>query len=457
MPNLIWILSDQHRFCDTGYAGNKDVETPWLDMLSKEGAEFTAAYSSCPLCVPARGTILTGVHALKHGAAANDMPIRPECESIASVLNKAGYHTAYIGKWHLGGTPRDAFIPHYNRLKFQYWRGNNCNHNYLQGYYDDESNMRYKIEGYAPIGETDLALDYLGKAGEKKQPFAMFLNYSIPHDPYFLLPEGDLERYTSRRLNLRENCERKILPGETCMTEYDPEKFYAGYYSHIRRLDMQIGRVIKRLKEIDEYENTIILYSSDHGDMLGSHGYLNKQLYFDESARVPLLISWSGVIPSGKRKMAISLVDVAPTILGLMGLCFENRIDGEDLSEVVLEPKKDKNRFVYFYSYVPCHQAINRKIESWRAISDGEIMLAVDQKRNILALYDMKKDPYQIHNCNKDTAYQERKLNLLRKLDCQVYKNDGYVNWQTLLKQYELDAQWNESEKFFGDFFKKTS
>lgn len=459
-PNLVWILSDQHRFCDTGFAGNEDVETPHLDRLAGEGAEFTAAYSSCPLCVPARGTILTGLHSLNHGAVANDMPIRPDCESIASVLNRAGYHTAYIGKWHLGGTPRDAFIPHYNRLQFQYWRANNCNHNYFQGYYDDESNIRHKIDGYAPIGETELALEYLNEYGGKEKPFAMFLNYSIPHDPYFLLPIGDLERYISRSLTLRRNCLRSVLSGEACMTEYDPERYYAGYYAHIRQLDVQIGRVVERLKEMGEYENTIILYTSDHGDMLGSHGYLNKQIYFDESARIPLVISWPGHIPQGKRKTAIGLVDIAPTVLGLLGLKFDGKVDGEDLSEVALRPEEDRDRFVYFYSYVPCHQAVNRKIGSWRAISNGKIMLASDQKRNIVALYDMSRDAFQMHDCREEREYQGIKKELLQELDKEVLQYDGYEDWQKLLEDRELCGPWEESEKFFAvffrDFFKKT-
>ena len=345
------------------------------------------------------------------------------------------------------------------RLQFQYWRGNNCNHNYLQGYYDDENNLRHKIEGYAPIGETALALDYLEDYGKKEQPFAMFVNYSIPHDPYFLLPEGDLERYTSRELTLRKNCESSIRPEEACMVPYDPKKMYAGYYSHIRQLDIQIGRIVKKLKEIGKYEDTVILYTSDHGDMLGSHGYLNKQLYFDESARIPLLISWPGHIPGGKRKTAISLADVAPTILGLLGLHFESDIDGEDLSKIALEEEKDRERFVYYYSYVPCHQAMNRKIESWRAVSNGEIMLVSDHTRKVVALYDMKKDPYQMHNCSEDNEYQEIKKVLLRELDIQVNHNDGYVPWQELLENYKLEEQWEESEKFFRvilkNFYKK--
>lgn len=454
-PNLVWILSDQHRFCDAGYAGNREVETENLNRLSEIGANFISAYSNCPLCVPARGSALTGLHALRHGAAANDLPIRPDCESIADVLNSAGYHTAYIGKWHLHGAPRNAFVPHYNRLGFQYWRANNCNHDYLHGYYDDNNNMRHSLEGYAPAGETDLALKYLEQYGKGEIPFAMFVNYGTPHDPYFLLPEGELERYASRKLTLRGNCEQTLEPGEMGMTKYDPQLFYAGYYAHIRQLDIQIGRIWEKLDKSGQLENTVFVYSSDHGDMIGSHGYLNKQLYFEESAHIPLLISWPGHIPAGKRRCAVSLVDLAPTVLGIMGLGFRGDIDGEDLSRIAIDPQADRERFVYFYSYVPCHQAAGREVQSWRAITDGKVMLAVDENRLVLGLYHMETDPLQQNDLKEDPVYNDLKEQLLKMLDRQVDACDGYIEWEELLRRHELSEQWKESEIFFADFFSR--
>lgn len=457
--NLIWILSDQHRFCDVGYAGNKDVETPNLDLLCETGVNFTNAYSSCPLCVPARGSLLTGLHALGHGAAANDLPIRPGCESIATVLGKAGYETAYIGKWHLGGTPREAFIPYYNRLDFKYWRASNCNHNYLEGYYDDNNNIRHPIEGYAPVGETDLALKYLETDRDKSKPFALFLNFGTPHDPYFALPPGDLERYKEKELTLRGNCRTEIREGESLFGNYDPHEYYAGYYAHIRQLDIQIGRVIEKLKQDGMYENTIILYTSDHGDMLGSHGYLNKQLYYEESARVPFLISWPGHIEKGTRRAAIGSVDVAPTILGLLDLGFSGRIDGRDLSDIARDSANDGRRYVYFYSYVPCHQAAGRKIASWRAVSDGEYMLVTDHHRQVLEMYDLKTDPLQEHDCKNQKEYQDKKDELLGELDKEVALTDGYVEWKELLREKGLMEQWEESNEhfdyFLGEWLKK--
>ena len=133
-----------------GCAGNTEVSTPNIDAIAAEGAMFRNAYSNCPVCVPVRGTLLTGLHPLRHGAAGNDLPIRTDLRSVADELNDAGYDTAYIGKWHLGGVPRDQFITEDRRLGFRYWRANNCNHDYMNYFYDDNDNKhteKKKVQG----------------------------------------------------------------------------------------------------------------------------------------------------------------------------------------------------------------------------------------------------------------------------------------------------------------------
>lgn len=432
-----------------------------MDRLAKWGAAFRTAYSNCPVCVPARGTLLTGLHALRHGAAANDLPIRPQCTSIADVLNQSGYTTAYVGKWHLGGAPRDQFITHYNRLGFQYWRASNCNHDYLSGYYDDNSNRRFPIDGYAPEGETTLALQLMEQViqdGERKseasrKPFALFLGYGAPHDPYLKLPEPEKEEALRRHVTFRENVSEPTREGEVSIEAYDLRKFYAGYYGHIELIDRQIGRLMDWLDERGLFEDTIFVYTSDHGDMLGSHGYLNKQLYFDESARVPFVISWPGHIPAGERGQLLSLVDVAPTLAGLIGERFEYEVDGRDLSAVMKNPMQTGQEYVYLYSYVPCHQAKNRELPSWRALTDGKRVLVTDQTGEAVCMYDMESDPFQLHDVIKDSAWQEQKERMMEMLENEVRLHDGYIPWQELLKRHHLDELWQESEAYFADLF----
>jgi len=451
-PNILFILSDQHRFCDVGYAGNHFVETPNLDQMAREGAFFTTAVSNCPLCVPARGTILTGLHALQHKAAANDMPVDPGAPSIARILQAGGYQTGYIGKWHLAGVPRDRFVPESERLGFEFWNGYNCNHSYFAGFYDDNENNRQSIDGYEPIGITQLAMEYIDDRVKKNPPWALYLNFGTPHDPYDQLPAGDLERELAKNVPLRENiCEplQDLIQND----ETDLRKMTAGYYAHIRQLDIQIGQMRNFLRDAGELDNTIIIYTSDHGDMLGSHGYLNKQLYFNESARVPFVITWPGFISGGERRSPISLADVLPTILGLIGLPSPESIAGNDQSSVLLDSTKKGQQYVYFYSYIPCHQALMRNLMSWRAVTDGRYVCVADETGAEVAFYDNLNDPLQMNNLITDASFQSEKSRLRQVLDTYVQRYDGYRAWDELLDCHGLLPAWDKSQQHFSELW----
>ncbi|MGN1025942.1 MAG: sulfatase [Faecousia sp.] len=445
MKNVILILSDQHRFCDVGYMGNQAVETPVLDRLASEGACFTNMYSSCPLCVPARGTIFTGLHALKHKAAANDLPVDPAAPSLAKAFHSAGYQTAYIGKWHLGGTPRDKFIDREERLGFDYWRGCNCNHEYLDAYYDDNDNCRHPIDGYEPIAQTDLALEFL--KGNNGQPFLLCLSYGPPHDPYFALPEGVLEHFQAKEFPLRPNAvDQKIQ--DFALRNKNLHDLYAGYYAQISCLDKQIGRIVDWLKESGHAEDTILIYTSDHGDMLGSHGFANKQIWYEESAKVPCLFWAPGLVEPGVRQQLLSLVDLAPTICGLCQVPY-GKADGKNISDAVRNPDTKGQDYVYFYSYVPCHQASMRKVKSWRAITDGRYKLIADSKGKIVGFYDCQEDPLEENNLKKESRTAEKRDAMMAVLRREVQKQDGFVPYEELLNQAGLIQPWVESERFF--------
>ena len=450
-PNILFVFSDQHRFSDLGYAGNTDVDTPVLDHLAEGGAFFNNAFTNCPLCVPARGTLFTGLHSLRHEAVANDMKVRETSPSIASVLNQAGYDTAYIGKWHLGGVPRDQFITSGRRLGFTHWRGCNCNHDYLNAYYDDNDNVRHPIQGYEPIAQTTLALDFLEGRQPSQRPWAMWLCFGTPHDPYLTLPEGDAQRYFDRELSLRKN----VMPIRTedlfagRLPAPDILKNYAGYYAHIRQIDLQVGRLVEWLKTNDQFEDTILVYTSDHGDMLGSHGYLGKQIYFDESVRIPFILSWPGHVPPGRRAQVISIADMAPTLLGLTGLSFETSVDGVDCSAVLVNPSAPGQGGAYLYHYIPCHNAALRDVQSWRAVTNERFTYVVDETRTPVSLFDRGADPFQMTDLINHPAHQETRSRLARMLDEQVARHDGYIPWEQLLAEKGLLPEWNRSQAYF--------
>lgn len=447
-PNVIMIVSDQHRFCDMGCAGNEDVYTPNMDRMEQDGAIFENTYSSCPLCVPARGSLFTGVHALKHGAAANDMPVKTDIESVADVFKRAGYMTGHIGKWHLGGVPRDKFIPENERLGFEFWNGCNCNHSYMNAYYDDNENVRHLIEGYEPEAQTRLALLFLETQGKGNRPFFLSLCFGTPHDPYREMPEEYLKKYDEKHLKMRANyCEENVE--QTGAMVGDIQQALAGYYAHIEQIDRQIGKILDWVKENGIEENTIVVYTSDHGDMLKSHGMGQKQYPYEESAKIPFIIRWNGRIPHGRRKQLLSIIDIAPTLAGLCGLRFDSAIDGIDCSKACMEKTAPTQDSIYMYSLVPCHIAFYQKIKTWRAISTGDYMFGTDGEGNPVWLYDLKRDPYQMNNLLNEKN-QPLVSELRAILDRYVEENDGYEDYEFLLDDAGILDKWFDSEIHFG-------
>ncbi len=261
------------------------------------------------------------------------------------MLSRAGYDTAYIGKWHLGGVPRDRFIPPEERLGFDYWRACNCNHDYYHAWYDDNDGNRFCIDGYEPAAQTELALDYLRTRAEDGAPWAMVLSYGTPHDPYELVPQAYKQRYLERNLDFRGNIGLPaVLNQERHIQADELRDWYAGYYAHISALDDQFGRLTAYLEEHGLMENTVVLYTSDHGDMLGSQGLTNKQLPYEESAHIPMILRYDGHVQPGRRRQLMSLVDLAPTLAGLVGLSFRGEVDGLDLHDLFLRPDAPARR-----------------------------------------------------------------------------------------------------------------
>ncbi|MDQ3703575.1 MAG: sulfatase-like hydrolase/transferase, partial [Chloroflexota bacterium] len=206
-PNLLFLFADEMRGSAMGCAGNPDVRTPALDRLAAEGVRFTHALANNAVCTPGRGSLLTGCWPHTHRAVANDLPVDPEAPAIARALDAAGYRCGYIGKWHLGGTPRDRFIPPGpERLGFDdFWAAWNCHHQYLRPkYHVNDDPTPVLLEGvYEPVVQTDLAMDWIGRcpAGETA-PWALYVSYGPPHEPYRPLPPGYEGRYDPRTLHL---------------------------------------------------------------------------------------------------------------------------------------------------------------------------------------------------------------------------------------------------------------
>lgn len=456
-PNILYIFSDQHRKFDLGCYGHKDVATPNLDELAALGVRFDHCLSNSPVCVPARGTMLTGLYPNKHGALMNDMAIDPTCTSIADVLNQAGYHTGYMGKWHLNGVPRDQAIPQDKRLGFNEWKVHNCNHKYLDPYYYDEADKKYEVGGYEPILFGDLARDFITRNGKKEEPWALYLSFATPHDPHQDIDPSYLDLYADKDIPLRENTKDKILFKKLQalnLNEYfDTEEYREnakGYYGHISAIDDQIGRLISLLKTTGQYEDTIIIYTSDHGDMLGSQGMLDKQVPFEEAIAIPLIIYWKNHTYAGVCEALIGLKDLPVTIAGLVGENFPSTTDGKDLSQLLIDPEAESYDSAYLCEYFPAHNWGDKGGTAWRAIRTKQYTYAVTGADKDWLLFDNTNDPYQKDNLVDKETYAPIKDNLRKKLEGHINENDELLEGKAFVMKHGNVEEFNRSQAYFG-------
>ena len=271
-PNLLLVLADQHRVCDLGVSGNPLVGTPRLDAFAAEGWRSTRCLSNSPVCVPARGSLLTGLYPWRHRALTNDLPIDPTLPSLATVAAAAGYRTGYVGKWHLGGGARDRVITASERLGFEFWRAANCNHDYLHGWCDDEQGRRTHFPGHETVAQTELASAFIRDRADPR-PWLLVVAWGPPHEPYQLAP-ADLLAGVPADLPLRGNVPEQAI-NRLDSPPWDRatlREHLRGYYALIRLVDREFGRLLDGLEASGQAASTLVAYTSDHGDFALEHG-----------------------------------------------------------------------------------------------------------------------------------------------------------------------------------------
>ncbi len=390
-PNVVFLLADQWRAQATGYAGSVNARTPRLDRLAAESVDLVHAVSGCPVCCPYRGSLLTGQYPLTHGVFLNDVYLQPSAVSLAEVFDRAGYQTGYIGKWHLDGHGRSSFIPPERRQGFQFWRANECTHNYNRSlYYADDDPTKRFWKGYDALDQTDEARRYL--RDHREVPFALVLSWGPPHNPYQTAPEAFRRRFDPDKIVLRPNVPEKMAPAA--------RRDLAGYYAHIAALDECVGRIVHTLDELDLAEDTILVFTSDHGAMLGSQGQIRKQKPWDESIRVPFLLRYPRLLGRRGRKLTtpINTPDIMPTLLGLCGIDPPQTVEGTDRTGLVVGDVADGDEPVLITCPAPFGE--------WQRNHGGREYRGVRTVRHTYVrsldgpwlLYDNEKDPYQLDN-----------------------------------------------------------
>ncbi|MGC9454507.1 MAG: sulfatase family protein [Phycisphaerae bacterium] len=437
-PNVLFVFTDQMRGSAMGCAGEPNVRTPELDRFASEAVRFTHAYCNSPLCTPSRGTILTGTYPIRHRAATNDLPVATDLPAMGRLFRDAGYATGYVGKWHLDGVPRDKFTPPgERRLGFDFWAVHECTHNYLNSFYYTDSPEPIPIDGYEPITQTDLAERFIrDNAG---RPWCLALSYGPPHYPYRKLPRKYLDMYPPASLELPES-----VPAGSAE---EARRDYSGYLAHITALDEQFSRLMRLLEELDLVEDTLVIFTSDHGDMLHSHGLTGKQQPWEESIRVPLLMRLPGRLSAGNvNDELIALVDVLPTILGLVGLEVPSQVQGMDLSATALGQSPGRQD-VLLEDACACDESWLAGRPVWRGLRTGRHTYARTPD-GPWVLYDNVSDPGQSHNLLDDPSGEALRVELDELLQRRLGEvGDELLPWDETLRRRGLVELWNTRER----------
>lgn len=413
-PNIVYILTDQWRGSALGYDGNPDVKTPHLDAFAKKAINFTNAVSVTPVCTPHRAALLTGKFPTTTGMFLNDIYFPADEVTMAELFKDAGYRTAFWGKWHLDGHGRSTYIPKERRQGFEYWKAIECSHNYTKmPYYDNDNPALKHWQEYSPFAIVKDVSQFITAHATDDKPFLAMVSIATPHYPHGSAPKKYKDMYLPETLTLNPNISEEFRARA--------RKELQGYYAHATATDEAIGALLDKIEELELSENTIIVFSSDHGEMMGAHGVkpFVKQLAWDEAARVPFLISHPSI---GKNKgqvihAPLTTPDILPSLLGLANIEIPQDIEGENLYDLIKNPDDTVDRAALIMNVAPFGS--NFKDQPYRAIRTKQYTYAVTPDGPSM-FYDNITDPYQQNNLVGKLDFQDVQKDLENQLQQQL-------------------------------------
>jgi len=423
-PNIVFVLVDQWRASAFGHTGDPNVKTPQIDKLAAGAIRFTNAVSVMPVCTPYRAALMTGRFPTTTGMFLNDLYLPKSELCMGTIFKSEGYDTAYVGKWHLDGHGRESYIPPSRRHGFDYWKAGECDHEYLNShYYTGDSPEKKFWDGYDAYAQTKDAQAYILDRAKSDKPFLLFISYGTPHFPHHTAPEDLKKLYLSENLKLSPN----VAPRHIAVARQE----LVGYYAHCTALDQCIGDLLATLEETGLDKTTIVVFTSDHGEMMGAHNIdpLQKQWPFDESVHIPFLLRYP---ESTARDVVtpINVTDVLPTLLGLAGIPLPESIEGEDLTPVLKAGDEGPDRAVLIMSVSP----FTADLPEYRGIRTNRYTYI----RNLdgpWLMFDNQNDPCQMHNLVGVTEHAE----LRQKLDGELQASLKKIGDEFKPREYYLD------------------
>lgn len=425
-PNLLLVFPDEMRAHAQGFMGEDPVLTPRLNQFARESCVMQQAVANYPLCTPARGMLMTGQYPIRNGMTGNchdygalvgvDLSRHALCWS--DILKAQGYATGYIGKWHLDA-PHSPYVESYNNpvhgVKWNEWTPPERRHGfdfwYAYGTYDRHLTPMYwsnqtpreqplHIQQWGPEHEADMAIRYLKNAGRQwrdpEQPFALVVSMNPPHSPYDQVPQKYLDLYSkhsAQELNRRPNVDWN--------KQFDAQLgplHSASYFASVSGIDEQFGRILDALDQSGQRDNTLVVFFSDHGCCLGAHGEATKNNWYEESMRIPMMLRLPKVIAPHYDQALMSLPDLYPTVLALLGLeaHIPATVEGSNLAQRV-KTGQGKTASSQLYLYIPYGGHAFGK----RGVRTEEHTLVIDRRdKQTLryTLHDNRRDPYQLTN-----------------------------------------------------------
>jgi arylsulfatase A-like enzyme len=410
-PNILYVLADSHRSISLGCYGDDQVMTPGFDAFAKQGARFTSAVANTPLCRPYRASLMSGTWGHRNGMLTNTSTRNfgvegqrqwnpGELPLLGETFRDAGYRCGYVGKWHLGEA---NLAPGPMRFGFDdRWAvGVKPVHDYKRWTYFTGKDQSVSGEGgFRPAMEANLALDFIdaATADDAERPWLCMLSWGPPHDPF--IPPAKYRHYSD--ITLPPNVP---LDGDA---ESIAREELPLYYGLIEAIDHQFSRLMKQLDARGLADNTIVIYTSDHGNMMGAFDYLGKEMPYHESTGVPFLLRWPGKVEAASiYSTPFGAPDIFPTLVGLTGIDRPEGIDGTDLSAGILGQANAPGQDA---AYLAAWDTPVTPWPGWRGVRTERYLYARRQDRPWM-LFDLQEDPWQQHDLRKDNIPLRQQLN----------------------------------------------
>ena len=412
--NILIIYTDQLSLNVLGCYGGREVETPWIDAIAQEGMLLENFYTPSAVCTPSRGCFMTGKYPHANGAYRNGVPVGNDEHGFAEAFGLAGYHTGYVGKWHLADhKERQDALGDYNPLGFQEWKYKVEFGHCKSVFIDQEGKIHTKrsvgnSRSYTTDWLADETVRFLeGRAG-KEEPFLFMVSMPDPHQPFEVRKPYDT-MFDPLTLTVPESFYEETLPD---WAEYDTwgrhHYFPRGMFEregHLRRLKAQylgavkciddnVGKITECLKRTGLWENTIVVFTTDHGEYMGEHGLMEKNNLYESVYHIPLVMSLPGSRIKGMRCAAwVNVVDLGVTLAGLARIEYPFAVHGQDLSNVLLENGETQRELYIHPGDVPRAGILTPEFELAYVGLGNEGQMFRDH-----ILFDRKKDPLQMQN-----------------------------------------------------------